>query len=274
VRLHDYAGQINFAHLNMVIWVIVAGFALSYALANLMLAFAWWNLLSQFGGIISCHWALRTYGISQVAKYIPGNIFHFVGRQAMGAAAGVPSWALAKSAVGEIVMASATCALFGLLVLPLVVTDMTVVQSIIAFAVAVGLAVFGLKYFFGSRATCALGFYIGFHAVSGAIFVGLLELVSTQPEGLHLPWILFCGAYVLAWVAGFITPGAPAGLGVREVVLLFLIGSMVLESDLLLAIVLHRAVTVIGDVIFFALASIIRSKAVSDASNQKFHASN
>lgn len=260
VRLRGYAGQIDLARFDTMIWVLVVGLAISYALANLMLAFAWWNLLSQFGGITSCRWALRTYGISQVAKYIPGNIFHLMGRQTMGAAADVPGWALAKSALGEVVLISATGALFGLLALPLVVPGMTMPQAIAAFAVVVGLAAFGLRYRFGPQATRALGFYIGYLAVSGAMFVGLLELVSTQPVGPRLPWIPFCGAYILAWLAGFLIPGTPAGLGIRELVLLLLLGSRIMEADLLLAIVLHRAVTIVGDVLFFAWASIARPK--------------
>ena len=29
----------------------------------------------------------------------------------------------------------------------------------------------------------------------------------------------FTGAYVIAWLAGLVTPGAPAGVGVRELVM-------------------------------------------------------
>ena len=59
----------------MTTWVLVAVLALSYAAANLVLVLAWWSLLSQFGGSTWFRWALRTYGLSQIAKYAPGNIF-------------------------------------------------------------------------------------------------------------------------------------------------------------------------------------------------------
>jgi uncharacterized membrane protein YbhN (UPF0104 family) len=66
---------------------------------------------------------------------------------------------------------------------------------------------------------------------------------------------VLCGSYVIAWLAGLITPGAPAGVGVRELVLLFLLGEQIPAADLLLAVVLGRIVTVVGDLLFFTAVS-------------------
>lgn len=71
-------------------------------------------------------------------------------------------------------------------------------------------------------------------------------------------WIPLSGVYVLAWLAGLVTPGAPAGVGVRELVLLFLLKGIVAEADLLLAVVLGRVVTVVGDFGFFVFGNLIR----------------
>ena len=46
-------------------------------------------------------------------------------------------------------------------------------------------------------------------------------------------------------------------MGVREFVLLFLLKGMISESDLLLAVVLGRFVTVLGDLLFFLLTFLI-----------------
>jgi uncharacterized membrane protein YbhN (UPF0104 family) len=56
---------------------------------------------------------------------------------------------------------------------------------------------------------------------------------------------------VLAWLLGLITPGAPAGVGVRELVLLGLLSSFVPQSTILLATVVGRLVTIGGDLLFF-----------------------
>jgi hypothetical protein len=60
----------------------------------------------------------------------------------------------------------------------------------------------------------------------------------------------------VAWLAGLLTPGAPAGVGVREIMLLFLLGTVVGRADLLLAAVLSRVITVTGDGGFFVWASL------------------
>ena len=43
-------------------------------------------------------------------------------------------------------------------------------------------------------------------------------------------------------------------MGVREAVLLLLLGTWVAPADLVLAVVLGRCVTVVGDLLFFATA--------------------
>ena len=114
LRLHDYGAELDFSRFDTARWSVVVGFALIYGLANLMLALAWWNLLKQFGVSVSRRWAIKTYGISQLARYVPGNIFHLAGRQAMGMAAGLPGWSLAKSSVWELGLISFAGAVFQL----------------------------------------------------------------------------------------------------------------------------------------------------------------
>lgn len=255
IRLRDYGAEIDFARFDSEAWLGVAGLALIYGASNLMLAMAWWNLLKQFGANTSRRWAIRVYGISQIARYVPGNIFHLAGRQAMGAAAGLSNWPLAKSAVWELGLISVTGALFGLLVLPLLLPHLSVMVSAGIFAAALGVAAILLWRHVGPAVTRAFVWHAAFLAISGLLFVGLIELLADKPgSGLLMSPLI--GAYVLAWLAGLVTPGAPAGLGVRELVLLFLLNGVVGEADLLLAVVLGRVVTVCGDALFFFFAGV------------------
>ena len=72
-RLRDYGTDIDFSRFDVAAWTVVAGLAVTYGLSNLMLAFAWRDLLKHFGTNTSHHWAVRVYGISQIAKYVPGS---------------------------------------------------------------------------------------------------------------------------------------------------------------------------------------------------------
>lgn len=256
-RLHAYGSEIEFDRLNGVAWLALAIFALINGLANLMLALAWWNLLGQFGACTTRSWAVRTYGMSQLAKYVPGNIFHLAGRQAIGMAAGVPGWPLAQSTAWELGLIAVAGALFGLLAVPLVWPELPVIVSVGAFgAVSVGLVI-ALRRLLSPSLGAALIWQIIFLAVSGVVFVGVLALVAPTVVTFSA-FPALCGAYVIAWLAGLVTPGAPAGAGVREMVLLFMLKGVIGEGDLLLAVVLGRMATVAGDFFYFLMASFIK----------------
>jgi len=65
------------------------------------------------------------------------------------------------------------------------------------------------------------------------------------------------GLYLLSWLAGFITPGAPSGLGVREVVMMMFLGDFVSVTILTAAMVMHRVLTVVGDVCAYTFAKVL-----------------
>jgi len=54
----------------------------------------------------------------------------------------------------------------------------------------------------------------------------------------------------LAWLAGFVVIGAPAGLGVREALLIALLGHLLGSSNALLITILFRIILTLGDVVF------------------------
>lgn len=258
LRLRGYSGEIDFARFDFLVWASVAGIALIYGFSNLMLALAWWNLLAKFGANTHPRWAVRAYGASQIAKYVPGNIFQLAGRQAMGMAAGVSGWPLAKSAIWELGLIALAGTLFGLLALPVLVPVFSVTETAGMFAVTIALALSLLLRFFGLPVARAFGWYVGFLAISALLFVGLIELLVENPG----PWVKLgpplAGAYVLAWLVGLVTPGAPAGVGVRELMLLLLLKGVVMEADLLLVVTMGRLITVVGDLGFFGITRMLK----------------
>lgn len=259
LRLHDYSISLDFSRFDAARWSVVVELTIIYGLANLMLALAWWNLLAQFGASVSKRWAIKTYGISQLAKYVPGNIFHLAGRQAMGMAAGTPGWVLAKSSIWELVLISIAGAMFSLLALPLLIPGLSVAISTGVFAVVVVIAVSLFWRFVGSPVAHAFGWYVCFLAISGLLFTELIALQDGMLEISSFKWLPLCGAYVLAWLIGLLTPGAPAGVGVRELVLLFLLKGEISETDLVFAVLLGRIMTVGGDVFIYVISMLMSS---------------
>lgn len=257
VRMHAYWGEAGLERLAPSVQGATAALALLYGAANVLLALAWRALLAGGGFHVARAWALRAYGTSQLSKYLPGNVFHLAGRQALGMAAGLPAGPFGKSMLWELLLLAAAGAAFACLALPLALPGTPAAWCIVLLGIGV-CALTALAWrLFGRHGVSAVCFQLGFLAIAAAIFVMLLAAIDAFDGAAAAPWILVGGAYVTAWLIGLATPGAPAGAGVRELILLFLLRDLVHERDLLLAVVLGRVVTVGGDLSLFLLAGLL-----------------
>lgn len=225
--------------------------AVLYALASILLAVAWWNLLRHYRLTYGLGWTIRTYGISQLAKYLPGNVFHLAGRQALGMAAGVPAGPLVKSAIWELASIALAGAMFGCLLLPLVVPLSPPTSVVVGWAV-VACTLLLLRSLVDTASAVAFACHVAFLGMTGAIFVALCLHLPNEAGPARADWTIIGGAYVIAWLIGLLTPGAPAGAGIREVVLLALLDNLIPSSALLLAVITSRSITLVGDTLFFA----------------------
>jgi len=251
LRLIEYQDELSQHELPASFWAVLALLSAVYGLSNSLLAIGWANLLCNRSVVVETARAVSIYATSQLGKYIPGNIFQFAGRHALGLAAGLPNGALAASAVLELVF----LALGGLAL------SLTAGQHLLpgisgfwflAAAAAVTAAVWiVIGRFAGRSAAMAFASYFAFLVVSGICFAAVfVSLTGEMPSAAGLAYLT--GAYVLAWLLGLVTPGAPAGLGIRETVLTILLAGMAPASLILLAVLASRLVTVAGDILFFA----------------------
>jgi hypothetical protein len=181
--------------------------------------------------------------------------------------AGISASALAKSTVWELALIAFAGALFSALVLPIFWQGLPIASGLLLWAAIVAIASIGLNKIWGHHIKKAFLMQVLFLALSGVIFVVLVERLSGQPVRPSL-WMMAGGAYVVAWLVGLVTPGAPAGVGVREMVLIFLLGHAIPETELLPAVVVSRLVTVAGDVLLF-VATFICFKATNNYACEK-----
>lgn len=251
LRLRTYGAQVDLSTFQAMTAFVVLGSTLVYGLANGLLALAWWKLLAYFGSGPDRSAAVRIYGLSLLAKYVPGNILHLAGRQAMGVAQGLGGWSLAKSSLWELGLISSAGMLFFFLVLPNFLPLFKIWMATACFVAVLTVAALGLRRIFSPLIATAFRFYMLFLLVSGMVFAALAMSVA-EPGSVSVVKVLtLCAAFNLAWVIGLITPGAPAGIGVREMVLIALLGGLLPEADILLSVLLSRAVTIFGDILFF-----------------------
>lgn len=254
IRLYRYAGDLDFDRFGAGELAAVLTLALVYGCANFLLAAAWWNILNMLQVRADKSWSIRTYGVSQLAKYIPGNIFQFAGRQALGLASNLPGRALAKSVFWEMALISMAGLTFTCLVMQWLFPGLPMVFSLIGFLAVILATGLCLRHMLGIYAAKAFSCHLVFLFLSGLVFVATLSIVTGEFNMAFEFIVLHAAAYVVAWLAGLVTPGAPAGVGIREIVLLFLLGFELAQAELLVAVILNRLITVTGDGTFFAWA--------------------
>ena len=257
------------AHLGELLLATIGG-ALLYGAAGFLLAAAWREILAtqQPPGPASGYHAI--YGRTQIAKYLPGNCFHFVGRQMLGGALGHSQAGLALASLIETALLVAVATGLGL---PLALARLgawSIVLPAGALA-AVGLCLTvprllpaglwpepaaagaGLGRLPLAGLLRALALQAAFFGVAGGILWFLAALLGGHGPGALDP-LTSISALALAWVAGFVAPGAAAGIGVREAVLIIVLdGALGAEASAAVALTL-RLVATAGDGVFFGLA--------------------
>ncbi|KTS01188.1 hypothetical protein [Pantoea dispersa] len=263
LRLNSYLTSESLSFFNLKHVLIVLILIVLYGLGSLLLGCAWKNILAMSGSEKKLKWAISTYGLAQIGKYIPGNIFHLAGRQALGLKDGVSGVALAKSTVWELGLLAISGAVFLIIAAPAYfnLPEIATVLSLPVFLVTTVVFYYFLSVFFNELLGKAFIQQVIFLTLSGFIFYFLICIVSEQGflDFSKMHSLFFVpAAFVTAWLIGLVTPGAPAGMGIREVVLIYLLGGLYDKDIIILTVLISRIVTVLGDVFFYTISFYIR----------------
>lgn len=273
---------------------LAMGAALLLYLATYVFATRAWQLgLRLLGHPAGFSRLARILMLSQFAKYLPGNVGHHVGRVVLAKRSGLPVDAIVASMVLDtalVLSAGAACSLpalalllgvihahgayaeraafwvvFAGVVIAALLLAVPALRARIARLLGQGAARWSpsacwllaqawlnhcLSFLFGA---CAL--YLLCRAIADPAAIGIL----------HPAWFEVAGIYASAWLAGFLMPGAPAGLGVRELVLLLGLSPLFGGEQAAIAAAILRLVTTAGDGLAFGLAAVVRRYAADEA---------
>jgi hypothetical protein len=229
-----------------------------YLFGSILLGFAWVVLVRVAStGQPRARPLLRGHFRAQVAKYLPGNVFHFAYRHVAARQEGV-SHASLVAALGlesALLLAAAGILALGVVADPRIDALVPWARRSIVFvpllAVAAWLALSYVAPRFGvpaapaskraPRIALVLAIDLAFFLLAGAA----LRALGSQSDA--LPFGAWCGWLALAWIVGYVTPGAPAGLGLREAVLTLGLSPALGESEALALALLYRLVTAVSD---------------------------
>jgi len=242
-------------------WSFLLAAAVVFAVAYLLRAILWTCLARELGAVVSMTQGARLFLGSQLGRYLPGKIWQFAGVGLLAQREGV--------AVGACVMASAITVLLHHLVgigigvmafaqflvgeqltLILVLSSGIVVLVLLKSRPAAWLldwvaAKIGRKIHFAthslpswlSLALYSLGFGVIWCLFGCALFLVNAAVVATIPSVLETIPIMSA-----ACVVGFIMLPAPSGLGVREAMLVLLLGPSMGEGLAGIAALLLRVI--------------------------------
>ena len=221
---------------------------------------------------------------SNLLKYIPGNIFQYVGRNEIAVMFGLRHRDVALSTVLDVAanvigvfIVSAVCYAAGFQVgLQSIGVRLSwpVVLIVLLCAGAAVLILYRKRelYLEWVKGICTRINLIRYgasvaHYMFYAVYTGLLyHAILTRVLEVQMDWdtaFLVVGAFLLSWLLGFVMPGAPGGVGVRETVIVALLAGYVQTDPVLLAIILYRIVNTVGDLLAFLgnwVACFIKSK--------------
>jgi hypothetical protein len=214
---------------------------------------------------------------ANMGKYIPGNVMQYVSRNIIGRDYNLDQKQMALSTVIELILKVAVAVVMTLL-LSFDGLFSTIVQAVrdgalslwlviavlvVGFGVVAGVIVYFVrlnrkrKLNFKKLAAVALH-TAGFYGVNMVAFILTLLLLQGSLQG-YSPFML-SGYYLIAWFIGFITPGAPSGIGIREYVMLLLFVPMFPQSTILAAMIVNRVISTLGDVFAYLSTFLFRKK--------------
>jgi hypothetical protein len=244
-----------------------------YTLGLCCAGLGWWSLQAAF---LPARPPLRplfaTYATTQFAKYLPGNFGHYLGRHLLLRRLGMEHRALLLATLGEagfLVLASLIWAASAMKVLlPRLPFALAAWQVLLLEAGALGLGYACVQW--GRNRNPVIREWIPLHSPGWLLVAlplqmllfGAMALALMSPAHILLReesgalWLVPAAA-AASWVSGFLIVGAPAGLGVREMVFLALLHGHMEESDILLLTAAFRIITFGGDVLFLALGALL-----------------
>ena len=270
--LKDHAGEVVALRVSNTGWGILAIALFFTPLAHIWSGWVWNLILRELNQPVSGIWSVQTYLKTNIAKYLPGNVWHFYGRILAAKSIGISLEAATVSVLLEpLLMASAALAIAfvtiqhqGIQVSYLLIGQ---IIGLVALSIGIHPKILNRVIQYLSRVKAKnrtaniieatvtkierypliplLG-ELGFVGLRGIGFL-LTMLALTEINISNIP--LLMGAFSLAWLFGLIIPGAPGGMGVFEATMLTILGKTFSPGLMLGTVALYRVVSIIAEAI-------------------------
>lgn len=264
---------------NRIILVGIFGCVIC-VISTMLLALAWRRILEYLSSEkIEYRIAYKIYAKANLGKYIPGNVMHYIERNIFAGQIGLGQAEVALTSVleimGLIMAALILSVVFAYEKLIVILEKLLTVKYVIIILALACLLIIGMylcfkkvsklkiliskmkKISFWKMFLINVLIYMLALLLFGIIMIMLVWGMQGQIHYQIGDMKVIIAAYVVAWLLGFIVPGAPGGIGVREFVISVITEGTSIGAIVLLAAVVHRVITVAGDVASYILGRIV-----------------
>lgn len=249
--------------------------SLAFALAAQFTTMLSWNaLLSGLGSRLPVPVAANVVFVGQLGKYLPGSLWPVIAQMEIAAAHKVPRHRTGIASVLTMLVALLSGLLVAAAIMPFTGGSTPYKLTFIA-APFLALCLYPKVLNWGFARLLKLARRPPLEHPLGARAIGVSlawSFATWLCYGLHV-WILVerapggvpagralalsIGAFAFAWCAGFVVIPTPAGAGVREVVLIAMLGAVLPAGGAALAVALvSRGVTAVADLVTAGAATV------------------
>lgn len=268
VGLAAYAIAKDWTHIAAALgrlgFLSVAAALVSVVIAQVLTALMWRTLLSSLGSPLPVGTAARILFIGQLGKYLPGSIWPVLAQMELGKAHKVPRSRSASASVLVMLLTLIVGLLIALVTLPfaagpmpyrwallitpvlLVMLHPRVLNSIITRLLRLARQAPLEAPLTGRALSRALGWAVGVWICYG-LQIWILATRLGAPPGKTA--LIALGGFAFAWSVGFVIIFAPAGAGVRDVLLLLMLRPVLSTADATAVVLVSRVLLTAGDLL-------------------------
>jgi glycosyltransferase 2 family protein len=250
--LHQHWQEVSQIRITAAGWATLTIAIGTILFAHLLAGYVWGWILKGLGQSVTGAWAARTYLKTNMAKYLPGNIWHFYGRVNAAKQLGISVGTATLSILMEpLLMAAAACLLAS-------ASGTGWTQIAIAIAILCGIHPRILNPVLNKVGKSKLTEPMKLERYPIIPFLGELGFLGVRSLGFvitfaaivpfsiaQLPVVV--GSFAWAWLVGLVTPGLPGGVGVFEAVAIALLGQQFSPGQVLSVVAVYRLVNTIAE---------------------------
>ncbi len=239
-------------------------------------AYAWKYIIKWFGEEFNNNNLVSFYVLTNVLKYVPGGIWHFVERFNFIKRISNPQIALYSTLIEPYFMLSGSFLLASLgvifsplyffLILPLLFLNRKLIYLVLKKLGSLKGKVFEVLRLANSKDQFGRINIISFFPLRALFleigfvlskFIGFYICLNTFYTNNNLNIIYLLAVFSLSWSIGLVVPTAPGGVGVFEAFLLFFVGRIIPQNLILVSLIYFRIISTSADLLL-GLPLIIR----------------